>query len=630
MIIHRGEDIGPHSLIKWKAEEIRQMTNLQKTQRRIKKEEPLSDPFDYENWAIVQFCKEGCAKASEEYKEDLHLLTGCSLQKIFVRALPVGNSEIAIAKHVLSSFRGDYEGAEYDNLGLKFMGGKWWRYLATQGYWLEIEHELVEKRIQLCHGMAYQKGALSYFYKSIGEEGDFKIVSINQTEDYWNNTAAKYDPICRQMTILLSGEEKYIETPRPGICLKAGFLPITEKGIGKLEPHSHTNGALFQLAGDLSEEDPPRRLLDTFMSTSFLNPDEAKEAWDIIFAFIFCAVARLATVGKRGLFVQGKAGTGKSSLLEMIAEMFDDNARATAKLSDLGDEKRVFGLIGKAINIAPEEAATSWKDDAVLKSIVYGETVEARALFHMPIKAKLNCAFVSAGNKFPSIASLDPAILDRFLPIVFNVRHRGKGSDISNLGKRIAREEASAVLQEMVIAGEHMLVRGFKFPTGAATAKSKQMWLLEKNPVLIWLKNAGLEKAGSPHPCDWPKTEDAHQRYKEASTSNGVRHLLQDSFVARLAPVGIREVIYDGWPRISLQRIPAFVCRVEAFLKTSSENPKGASIGNILTKCNKGKDKIPKLQLYELEARLQELGFEPDSNGKWKLQKMVRKTSKVF
>lgn len=148
------------------------------------------------------------------------------------------------------------------------------------------------------------------------------------------------------------------------------------------------------------------------------------------------------------LFIEGIAGTGKSTVGTIISNMFDKD-----NIASLGNSARkdFFGsnILGKYIAMGMD-IDDNWSiDQATLQSFISGERCMVEKKHHDPLNIeRMITHLILFGNKFPNFSCNGNAIPRRFLHILFKI---GISTNITGFEFRLLAETPAFILKSMLL-----------------------------------------------------------------------------------------------------------------------------------------------------------------------------------
>lgn len=254
---------------------------------------------------------------------------------------------------------------------------------------------------------------------------------------------------------------------------------------------NHTNKPIFTLVETPYRFNPnaKSKYLEKFLKSS-LHKETIKETDEVVKG-VKQVVGYLFTSGnKLNLLpmITGIAGGGKSVFANILIAIFGKDKIADLKLQEIEKNTHATSsLVNKHLNIIQDSDDSAINNNSLIKQITGNDPLQVNPKHQDPFvlakeevpKSVLIC------NSLPYFKKLEPALLERFLIIEFNVKFRGTDKENPNLLNEILEnpEEIEWFIFESIQAYKEMLENGEDFilrKDGEATRK-----LVDKhqNPV---------------------------------------------------------------------------------------------------------------------------------------------------
>lgn len=212
-----------------------------------------------------------------------------------------------------------------------------------------------------------------------------------------------------------------------------------------IEDHSPEHGCTFTLPFDY---DPVRatqadRFFEFLHSCWGSEPDyddRVRSLQEMFAATMF----RLAPRYQKAFLLFGRAGTGKSQLLNILRAVLPTNAVAQLGPNEWGERFALTDLVGRAANICGELPENGMILGSIFKQVVEGTTMRTEFKNRDPFNFTPGCAHWFASNYLPASRDTTLGFARRWLILDFN-RPVRDGKKVENLGHQIAAEERDAI-----------------------------------------------------------------------------------------------------------------------------------------------------------------------------------------
>lgn len=124
---------------------------------------------------------------------------------------------------------------------------------------------------------------------------------------------------------------------------------------------------------------------------------------------------------RKGMFLYGESGTGKSSVADVLTELLGGEKRIAApSIASLSTRFGLESLLGKSALISNEAAdARTQADAAALKALITGEPQQVDRKGKEAITFRFNGPVLFATNEMPSVSETTSALYDRFIVLEF-------------------------------------------------------------------------------------------------------------------------------------------------------------------------------------------------------------------
>lgn len=161
-------------------------------------------------------------------------------------------------------------------------------------------------------------------------------------------------------------------------------------------------------------------------------------------------------------FLSGVSGGGKSVFANILTEIFGKDKVADLKLQEIDKNTHATSsLVNKHLNIIQDSDSSTINNNSLIKQITGNDPLQVNpkhtAPFVLP-KEEVPKTIVVCNN-IPFFKKLEPALLERFLIIEFNIKFRGETNENKNLLNDILDnpEEIEWFIYESIQAYKRMI-----------------------------------------------------------------------------------------------------------------------------------------------------------------------------
>lgn len=178
----------------------------------------------------------------------------------------------------------------------------------------------------------------------------------------------------------------------------------------------------------------------------------------------------LGDADQRSMFlVVGPSGTGKSTLMDTMRELFDGYGQTApagtfrATRGEKGPTNDLHCLRGKRFVATSETAETAAFDEDLLKRLTGRDRVQSRALYQEHVEWVPEFTLWLATNHAPRFNSDDDAVWNRAKLIPFNTVFTGEGH-VADMSRRVLVPEADGILNWLLEGLRQYLESGLDEP----------------------------------------------------------------------------------------------------------------------------------------------------------------------
>jgi P4 family phage/plasmid primase-like protien len=286
-------------------------------------------------------------------------------------------------------------------------------------------------------------------------------------------------------------DDKFFASAAVGINCATGFIRFAADGQPRIEAHDPDHRRRHCLPGSWAPGASRRSapLLSALLKGCF-GADTDCDA-KIALVGELCGVAALGIATKltspKAIVAFGpRAENGKSEMLAMLRGLLPESAVCSVPPSRFSDERMLIKLAGKQLNACDELGNAHAIASDTFKSVVTGNPVMGKELYHPAVSITPTALNVYATNILPPFhGGIDRGVQRRLLVLLFE-RCIPRGEQIANIGERIATEEMNALLA-FAIEGAARVIKAGKFTEPASCGDTLREWIFSADPVLAWL-----------------------------------------------------------------------------------------------------------------------------------------------
>ena len=222
----------------------------------------------------------------------------------------------------------------------------------------------------------------------------------------------------------------------------------------------------------------------------------------------------------KSFFLTGEGSNGKSTFLDMLADVFGGENRSALGLEELDERFSTIMLSNKLINVGDDISDEFWNGRAVamFKKLVSGNEVKAEYKGQDAITIKPYTKFFFSANSLPRSRSRGfEAVKRRLVIIPFNATFSKSDADYDPyIVWKLKDESVMEYIIKIGIEGLKRVLANRGFTESSKVTKEIEEYELENNPIIMFLREY--------EPTNQP-TRDVHRAYKIFCIENGYQEM---------------------------------------------------------------------------------------------------------
>jgi hypothetical protein len=343
----------------------------------------------------------------------------------------------------------------------------------------------------------------------------------------------------------ITQRQGFFDDVTEGVNVLNGTVIVDEAGNITLRDHDPADGMRFTIeaafGADSPMHPPEGSMLHKLVHGSFKGDEDGAQKIDLIGEILGAAALGLATrirQPKAFTFLGVSASNGKSTIAGLLSCLLPNGAVSAISPANLGDERRIINLAGKAANVANEISAAGISGEA-FKAAVTGDVVEGRDVYRPAFTFRPRAIHVYTANKLPTFSGgLDRGLQRRLVVVQFN-RTIPNDEVVPDILDRIKRDELHLLLG-FAIAGAQRLKRNGGYTIPSSSSEELRNWM-QLDPINEWqearTRAADIEPVGG-----WFKTVELYDDFKEWAKGEGHK----ESFLPAVTTFGQRLAAFPG------------------------------------------------------------------------------------
>lgn len=289
-----------------------------------------------------------------------------------------------------------------------------------------------------------------------------------------------------------------------------------------LRPDHYARVAL-DVEYDPDWELPADSLLAQYLRSTFGDPGDRQRAAELLGA----AIMGLGPRRKKAWFlvdgeeIDGRGGTGKSQLLEMLSGLVPGELRCSVTPQDFADPYHGAMLYGKRLNLVYEAPDTDILREEGVKAIVHGEPITRRPIRQAPITFRPQALHVFAANRLPDAPGATGAFWDRWEVLEFSRRFRDSGeAEVKNIGQQIVAKEYKHLVHLAIRGAEWLLEHG-RYTQSDTSDTAKERWRKGADPVANFVAEWCEPLPVDEPKVNWSSASVLYAAYRDWCTARG-------------------------------------------------------------------------------------------------------------
>lgn len=325
-------------------------------------------------------------------------------------------------------------------------------------------------------------------------------------------------------------DDGYEET----INLQNGVLDMTTL---QLRPHQPTDRFKYVLPYDWNPG------CECTLFERFLNDIACgdQEIVKLLWEFIGYILSNVKPYAQRMLYMVGDGSNGKSTFLNILRKLCGENSVSSVSLFDLGNKNSLRFLDGSLANLTGEADKLDIRLTNILKELVTGGLVSAKALYKDEYTFACRAKFVIAGNDNPYTADKNDGFLRRIIFVPMKATFDAESTDIFLEEKITTVDSLSGILNKACQHYQDLKARRYKFIEPKTSKDEKVEFRADNDPVVAFWE----ESIVACSPDVRTDKKDIFNEFKFWAEENNVQHRMSSSLFwkrARRYVIRIREV----------------------------------------------------------------------------------------
>lgn len=228
---------------------------------------------------------------------------------------------------------------------------------------------------------------------------------------------------------------------------------------------------------------------------------------------------------RKAFILTGDKHNGKSTYLDMIAQLLGVENTTALDLKELGDRFKTAELFGKLANIGDDIGDEFIANPAIFKKVVSGDRVNAERKGQDPFDFTCYAKMLFSANSIPRIKDKSGAVIDRLIIVPFDASFSKNDPDYDPYIKyKLHDDVVMEYLINIGIAGLKRILENQGFTVNKKVIDNIKEYEENNNPILLFFQEiTEADVLGKP-------TKYVYQKYAEFCLSNSFQQLSNIEF----------------------------------------------------------------------------------------------------
>lgn len=228
---------------------------------------------------------------------------------------------------------------------------------------------------------------------------------------------------------------------------------------------------------------------------------------------------------RKAFILTGDKHNGKSTYLDMIAQLLGQENTTALDLKELGDRFKTAELFGKLANIGDDIGDEFIANPAIFKKVVSGDRVNAERKGQDPFDFTCYAKMLFSANSIPRIKDKSGAVIDRLIIVPFEASFSKNDPDFDPYIKYKLRDDV--VMEYLInigIAGLKRILENQGFTVNKKVVDNIKEYEENNNPALLFFQEITENDVVN------QQTKYVYQKYAEFCLSNSFQQLSNIEF----------------------------------------------------------------------------------------------------
>jgi len=263
-----------------------------------------------------------------------------------------------------------------------------------------------------------------------------------------------------------------------GIPCMSGFWRIEKDGSVVKEGYGRETWSRWRIPTD------PDFKMKTEMWDMVIENAVSADQRRLLQQMLGCLVTGAAVDAQKALLMQGAAGSGKSTILNVISGLFPKKQISMVSLEGLNDAQQVMKLADARLNVVPELSSRKVIPTTGFKTVIGQDLQSGRVLYQGYYYFRVSCGVAIACNYFPKLDEYSEQIRRRLKIVQFDGQVR-ECDRIEGLDKEILKKEKPGIIAWCLEGAADYMENGWD---DGRVEDLYEEWFTSVDPLVAFIK----------------------------------------------------------------------------------------------------------------------------------------------
>ena len=342
----------------------------------------------------------------------------------------------------------------------------------------------------------------------------------------------------------------FAEAPS-GFPFANSFVTADEHGIhvGPLLPQHRARAKMAFKFSDFAHADRFHAYLDEV----FAGDEDKAEKIAFLQEFLGASLMGWATRFQKAAILYGTGRNGKSTLLDVVTELFPSEACEAITPQNLNEPYFRMKLRGVRLNAVAELPRGPLLASEALKAVISGDAIMGRAIGRNPVKFRPIAGHIFAANALPEVSDQSPAFWSRFVVIDFKRKFEEANQD-RHLARKIIETELPGVATFALQGAVRLAKQGAhaQYTLPSSHHRLLEAWKMVGDTVARFVQERTVVTQGA---AERTRFQPLYEQYEKWSRDERVRPVAKNKFGERLKALGCTWVKPDAFVLYNLKLV---------------------------------------------------------------------------